>query len=230
MDGIFGHRHFRSQIVWKRSSAHNTARGPGAVQDMILSYSKSDKYKWNTVYQAYSPDYIDAFYVHSDSDERRWRRQQLTAPGVVKDGEPGKAWRGVEVTSRGRHWSRPHADLDELDQAGMIHWPRKKGGLPMRKQYLDEQPGCPLQNIWVDIKSIQNTPKEKMGYSTQKPLALLERIISASTNEGDVVLDPFCGCATTLEAAHKLKRKWDRDRHSHTRDKARGGSQARRAL
>ena len=208
LDGIFGHDNFRGQIVWKRSSAHNTARGPGAVHDTILFYSATEKYVWNRVHQAYSPDYIDAFYVHSDPDGRRWRRQQLTAQGIVKDGETGKAWRGIDVTSRGRHWARLHSDLDDMDSAGLIHWPRKVGGLPMRKQYLDEQPGCPLQNVWIDIKSIQNSPKEKMGYETQKPLALLKRVIRASTKEGDVVLDPFCGCATTLEAAHKLKRRW----------------------
>ena len=207
MDAVFGHDNFRGEIVWKRTSAHSSANRPGPVHDVLLFYSARGSYVWNTIHQAYDQSYIDAFYTHMDSDGRRWRRSDLTGAGV-RSGETGNPWRGIDITGKGRHWSRSPADLDKLDAEGRVHWPKRAGGMPMLKRYLDDQPGVLMQDIWTDIRPIHNLAPERMGYATQKPVALLERIIKASSNEGDVVMDPFCGCATTLEAAHKLGREW----------------------
>ena len=227
MDAIFGHENFRGEIVWKRTSAHSAARRPGPVHDTLFVYSATEKYVWNTVHQEYDPQYIEAFFTHEDQDGRRWRRTDLTGPGT-RTGDSGLPWRDYNPTERGRHWQPPSyfydkytaltgeelaphpliERLERMDAAGMIHWPRKPGGMPQGKRYLEDAPGIPLQDVWTDIRPIHNLAAERLGYATQKPVALLERIIKASTNEGDVVLDPFCGCATTLEAAHRLGREW----------------------
>ena len=227
MDGIFNHENFRSEIIWKRTSAHSAARRFGPVHDVILVYTKGTKFTWNVQYGEYDRQYIDAFFTHKDDAGRRWRRTDLTGPGT-RAGDSGLPWRNYSPTERGRHWQPPSyfydrytkltgeelaqypliARLEKMDAAGLIHWPKKVGGMPQGKRYLDEAPGIPLQDVWTDIRPIHSLADERMGYATQKPLALLDRIIKSSTNEGDVVLDPFCGCATTLEAAHSLKRKW----------------------
>ena len=149
------------------------------------------------MWQAYDDAYIAEFYAHQDPDGRRWMRADLTGAGT-REGETGNPWRGIDITAKGRHWAWLPAELDRLDEAGKIHWPERKGGMPRRKTYLDEQPGVPLQDVWTDIRPIHNLSAERMGYATQKPRALLERIIEASTPPDGVVLDPFCGCATTL--------------------------------
>ena len=208
LDGVFGHQNFTSEIVWKRTSAHSGANRPGSIHDTLLLYRRSDQGTWNAVYQEYDETYLDAFYTHRDDNGRRWRRSDLTGAGTTVDGESRQPWRGINVTEKGRHWAYSQDTLDSLDRDGKIHWPKKRGGIPMLKRYLDEQPGVPLQDMWTDIKPIHNLADERMGYATQKPLALLDRIIRVSSNEGDVVLDPFCGCATTLEAANRLNRKW----------------------
>ena len=123
-------------------------------------------------------------------------------------GETGKPWRGIDVTAKGRHWVRPPSELDELDRQGLIYWPNKPGALPYLKLYLDDMKGVPLQDVWTDIDVINMRATERQGYPTQKPVALLERILSASSNLGAVVLDPFCGCGTSIYAAQKLKRTW----------------------
>ncbi len=207
LDAIFGPGHFRSEIVWKRTSAHSGANRYGPVHDVILFYTKSDRYVWHQSFQPYSAKYLDGFYTHRDADGRRWRRSDLTAAGV-RHGESGKPWRGIDVTAKGRHWAVPADQLDELDRTGKIHWPKKAGGMPMLKRYADEQPGVPLQDVWTDIPPMHNRSSERLGYPTQKPLALLERIIKASSNEGEVVLDAFCGCGTAIAAAHALGRHW----------------------
>ena len=207
LDGVFGHQNFASEIIWKRTSAHSKANRPGPVHDVLLMYRRSEIFSWNPIYQEYDSTYTDEFYTHKDSDGRRWMRADLTGAGT-REGETGEHWRGIDVTAKGRHWAWIPTELDRLDREGKIHWPAKKDGMPRLKRYLDELPGVPLQDIWTDIRPIHNLAKERMGYATQKPLALLERIIRSSTNEGDVVLDPFCGCATTIEAAHNLHRKW----------------------
>ena len=117
-------------------------------------------------------------------------------------------WRGIDITEKGRHWAYPPSVLDELDEKGRIHWPQRRGGMPRLKQYADEMPGVPVQDVWTDIRPIHNLARERLGYPTQKPEALLERVINASSNEGDVVLDPFCGCGTATVAAERLNRRW----------------------
>ena len=207
MDAIFGHEHFTSEIIWKRTSAHSSAKRPGPVHDVILMYRRGERFVWNQEHQDYDPAYIDEFYTHADADGRRWMRADLTGAGT-RDGETGEPWHGIDITAKGRHWAWPPKELDRLDEEGGIHWPEKEGGMPRLKKYLDDQPGVPLQDVWTDIKPIHNLSRERLGYPTQKPRPLLERIIKASSNPGDVVFDPFCGCGTTVYAAHTTGRRW----------------------
>ena len=223
MDGIFGHDNFRSEIIWKRTSAHNKARRYGPIHDTILFYSASDKYKWNRIYQPYDDAYLKKNYRHNDARGLH-RISDLTGPGT-RGGQSGQPWRDYDPTVAGRHWQLPAHDslpkwfdmpdgyadmpiqdrLDILDEQGLVYWP-PRGKVPSFKRYLEAMEGLPAQDIIADIPPALGD--EDMGYDTQKPVTLLERIIRASTDEGDVVLDPFCGCATTLEAAHRLNRKW----------------------
>ena len=223
MDAIFGHANFRNEIIWRRTSAHSRAKRWGPIHDTLLFYSRSEHYKWNRTFQSYDQDYLDKFFRHSDK-RGLYRLSDLTGPGM-RGGNSGQAWRGVNPTDKGRHWEVPpdrtlHADfkhpsgyaqmtvqerLDVLDQAGLINWP-PHGTIPSYKRYLSASLGSPIQDVIWDIRPVAGN--EDMGYDTQKPLALLERIISASSDPGDVILDPFCGCATTIEAAQKMDRKW----------------------
>ncbi len=216
MDAIFGHENFRSEIIWKRTSAHSSTKGWGPVHDTILLYSGGTQYTWNRTYQPYEDSYVENFYRHNDK-KGRFRIGDMTAAGARR-GESGQPWRGIDPGSR--HWApsrsfpggetlpdSTHAALDALDKMGRIHWP-KRGGKPGFKRYFHEMPGMALQDIIYDLPPIGARAEERMGYATQKPLALLERIIKASSNEGDVVFDPFCGCATTMEVAHQLRRQW----------------------
>ncbi len=207
IDAVFGPQQFRSEIIWQRTSAHSSAKRYGPVHDVILFYTRSDDFVWIPQYTPYSETYLDAFYTHRDVNGRRWRRSDLTGAGI-RHGETGKEWRGIDVTAKGRHWQVPPRILDEWDKAGKIHWPAKEDGVPMFKRYADEMPGVPLQDMWTDIPPLHNLAAERLGYPTQKPEMLLERILAASSNEGDIILDPFCGCGTTIHAAQKLKREW----------------------
>lgn len=207
LDAIFGHSGFLNELVWKRTSAHSSARRYGPVHDVILFYNKGADYVWNPIFQDYDKEYIEAFYTHVDQDGRRWRRSDLTGAGTRR-GETGLSWRGIDITRKGRHWAYPPKELDKMDKKGQIHWPKKENGMPMLKRYLDEQPGMPLQDIFIDIPPMHNLSAERLGYPTQKPRALLERLISASSNPKQVILDPFCGCGTTIDAAEKLGRNW----------------------
>ena len=207
LDGIFGPTQFKNEVIWKRTSAHSSAKRYGPVHDVLLFYAKGPTFTWNKLFQPYDPYYIEQFYTHVDTDGRRWRRSDLTGAGT-RNGETGKIWRGIDVTAKGRHWAYPPADLEKLDEEGKIHWPKKANGVPQMKRYLDEQPGTPLQDVWTDLPPLHNLAAERLGYPTQKPLSLLERIIGASSNEGDLILDPFCGCGTTVHAAHSMSRKW----------------------
>ena len=207
IDAVFGPQQFRSEIIWQRTSAHSSAKRYGPVHDVILFYTRSDDFVWIPQYTPYSETYLDAFYTHRDVNGRCWRRSDLTGAGI-RHGETGKEWRGIDVTAKGRHWQVPPRILDEWDKAGKIHWPAKEDGVPMFKRYADEMPGVPLQDMWTDIPPLHNLAAERLGYPTQKPEMLLERILAASSNEGDIILDPFCGCGTTIHAAQKLKREW----------------------
>ena len=223
MDGIFGAGNFRAEIIWKRHGAHND-KLYGTIHDTILYYSYGDKTIRDEVLLPLSPDRIKKGYRYSD-EHGKYARDGLTAPGAT-EGESGQPWRGISPGYR--HWSPPrtgkyavyveevfipnyrsikgvHARLDALDEAGLIYWP-PNGGKPQLKRYLLPNAGQPPQSIWDDISQVKGN--ESLGYNTQKPLALLDRIIKASTEPGDVVLDPFCGCGTTVAAADALGRKW----------------------
>ncbi|MDE0347602.1 MAG: DNA methyltransferase [Boseongicola sp.] len=205
MDGVFGHENFRGEIVWKRTSAHSSARRPGPVHDVILFYSARAQYVWNSLYQEYDAAYIAQRFRGGDG--KKWKDADLTGSGV-RHGETGQVWRGFDVTAKGRHWAYPPARLDVMDAEGRIYWPKKKTGWPRERKFLDEAKGVPLQDIWADIPPINSQAKERLGYPTQKPEALLRRVIEASSNRGDVVLDPFAGCGTTVIAARNLRRRF----------------------
>ncbi|HEV2200161.1 MAG TPA: DNA methyltransferase [Bryobacteraceae bacterium] len=205
IDSIFGATNFKSEIVWKRTSAHSSAKRYGPVHDVILFYGASDAMHWIGGYQAYDDEYVRQRFARGE--ERPWKDADLTGSGI-RHGETGSEWRGFDVTAKGRHWAYPPSELDRLDGEGLIYWPTKEGAWPRFRKYLDETKGIPLQDVWTDIFPINSQAQERLGYPTQKPQALLERIITASSNEGDVVLDPFCGCGTSIHAAQKLKREW----------------------
>jgi DNA modification methylase len=199
LDQIFGPRNFRNEVIWKRTSAHNDSRRWGRVHDVLLFYTKTDEYTWNPVYLPYDPEYLKRF-RYKDSDGRRWTDEKLTAKGLSGGGYEYE-YKGV----RG-FWLVPLETMERLDQEGRLHF-TKKGGIRL-KRYLDEVKGVPIQDVITDIPPVNSQARERLGYPTQKPLALLERIVQASSNPGDVVLDPFCGCGTALAAAQKLGRAW----------------------
>ena len=223
LDMVFGAENFRNEVVWKRTGSHGGSKRWGPLHDTIFFYSKKSNFTWNKVFEEYDESYLDKFYRFSD---RRGRYRLVTLTGAgTRAGDSGKPWRGVNPTSVGRHWAVPlgalkaiadeqniqtlstQEKLDLLDSAGLIYWP-PKGRVPQQKRYLDEAEGVSIQDVITDILPISSQAAERMGYPTQKPVALLERIINASSNPGDVVLDPFCGCGTAVAAAQKLGRQW----------------------
>lgn len=221
MDAVFGPANFRNEIIWKRTSAHGSAKRWGPVHDVLLFYTKGDRFTWNPVYQPLPGETADQWYNNiEEATGRRFNRADLTAPGTRK-GSSGLPWRGIDVTAKGRHWAIPGFvkdveglegldtldALDALDAGGRIFWPKRKGGAPMVKRYLDESQGVSAQDVITDIY-VNNVAAERVGFPTQKPERLLERVIRASSNEGDTVLDPFCGCGTTVSAAEELGRRW----------------------
>jgi site-specific DNA-methyltransferase (adenine-specific) len=208
MDTIFGVENYRNEIIWKRTSARSDSHKWNHIHDVILFYSKSDTFTWNRQFIPYDEQYTDKFYHFVEpKTNRRYASDNLTADGT-RNGSSGEIWRGINVRAKGLHWKYQIEKLEELDKQGKIIWPLKKGGVPRYKRYLDEMPGLALQSIVTDILPLSAQSTEKLGYPTQKPLALLERIIQASSNEGDLVLDPFCGCGTAIAAAQKLNRRW----------------------
>ena len=207
MDSVFGVRHFRTEITWKRTSAQSDTRQGrqqhGRVHDTLLFYTKTSNWNWNPVYTPYDEDYINDFYRHIEPDTgRRFTLDNITGPGGAAKGNPS-----YEVMGITRYWRYSQERMQELMDEGRIVQ-TSPGAVPRYKRYLDEMPGVPLQDVWTDIGPIGSRARERLGYPTQKPEALLERIIRASSNEGDVVLDPFCGCGTAVAAAHKLGRQW----------------------
>lgn len=200
MDSVFDLDNVRSEIVWKRTSAHSDAKRFAHIHDIILHYSKAKLASWNSIYQPYEDDYVEKFYRNKDDDGRRWMSDNLSASGLSGGGYEYE-WNGVT-----RLWRCPIETMERLESEKQLHYTRT--GLARRKRYLDEQKGRAVGDVWTDINVIGAQAKERLGYPTQKPLSLLERIIRASSNPGDLVLDPFCGCGTTVHAAEALGRRW----------------------
>lgn len=230
MDSIFGSDNFRNEVVWKRTSGRSDGKQFGRVHETLLYYSASSEWTWNTQYTSHTDEYVAKAYRNKD-ELGPWTASDLTATGI-SSGESGMPWRGIDPGMKGNHWRTPtrggmndfivennlipgwpgeyktvHERLDALDAAGLVYWP-ERGNIPRLKRYLASAKGIAIEDIFTDISNVQGRAKENLHYPTQKPLALLERIIKASSNEGDIVLDPFCGCATACEAAEKLGRQW----------------------
>lgn len=236
MDGVFGPENFKTEIVWKRSSAHSDAKQGrkqhGRIHDILLFYTKTNSYTWNQVFTSYDDSYINSLYRFVDENGRRYREGDLTAakPGgdvsyewhVKRRKDSTERWvadleeeylnplKAMEYLSvlpyKGRFWAYSKENMVKMWKRGQII--HRSTGFPQYKRYLDEQPGVPLQDLWTDINPLSGSEKERLGYPTQKPEALLERIIRSSSTDHDLVLDPFCGCGTTIAAAEKLNRKW----------------------
>ena len=201
MDGVFGAENFRNEIVWRRFSAHNDARRFGQIHDTLFYYSKSQRCVWTgKAREPYDPEYIAKSYRYED-DKGKFMTSPLQARSLSGGGYH-YTWRGLADV-----WKFPQERLDELDAAGLIYWP-PKGKIPRRKVYLDPERGIAPRDLILDIKPLMSGNGEQTGYPTQKPYKLAERLIQASTNPGDVVLDCFAGCAYTAVAAEKLDRRW----------------------
>lgn len=208
MDQVMGVQAFRNEIIWKRTSSHNDAaqglRRYGRTHDVILYYALGSG-TWNQQFAGYSAAYLQQHYGNVDADtKRRFKTSDLTAakPG----GDTSYEWKGVRPP-QGRYWAYSRDNMQAFDEAGRLAYSRGSG-MPRLKHFLDEMSGVPLGDLWDDIPPINSQAQERLGYPTQKPVMLLERIIEGSSNPGDVVLDPFCGCGTTIHAAQKLGRQW----------------------
>jgi adenine specific DNA methylase Mod len=208
LDAVFGHENFRNEIVWRRSDRTSSMNKIyRRAHDVILFYSNHDDYDFNLQYQDHDETLLKKY---SLTDERgRYRLVPLTASGK-RGGQTGLPWRGFDPNVRGKtgmHWLTVHEKLNAYVERGLVVFPKNADGIPQLKYYLDQNKGVPLSDFWDDIDLINSMGHESLGYPTQKPLSLLERILSSS-NPDAVVLDPFCGCGTTIEAAERLKRPW----------------------
>jgi DNA modification methylase len=233
LDAVFGPDKFRSEIIWKRSSAHSdTKQGRvihGHIHDVILFYTKGVEWTWNPIYTPYDEEYVTERFANSDA-RGKYKDADLTAarPGgdtsyewrvkrqaggdwthdlsdEYKSPKGGWEYKGVKP-SAGRYWAYSRENMKGFAEQDRLHY--FSSGMPRLKQYAADLPGIPLQDLWTDIPPINSQAQERLGYPTQKPEALLERIIANSSSKGDMVLDPFCGCGTTIAAAEKLKRTW----------------------
>ena len=202
MDATFGVENFRSDIVWRRTNAKGLAfKGYPRNNDFLLYYTKSEEFTWNRPFRPYDPDYVENHYRHIEAETgRRYTLGDLTNPNRNR---PNLTY---EWNGHMRVWRWTKERMQEAHDKGLIQY--SSTGLAYQKRYLDEMQGNPVDTIWEDVKRIGARAQERLGYPTQKPEALLERIINASSNEGDVVLDPFCGCGTAVAVAEKLKRRW----------------------
>lgn len=203
LDEVFGAKNFKNEITWKRTSAHSSANRYGANTDTILFYSRTDKFLFNQIYQKYDSEYVTRF-KYEDVDGRKWVDFDLTGAGAGPSRVFGD--KGEIAPKKGRHWAYDQEGIDKLLAEDRIYWTRN--GTPRLKIYLEEQQGIPCQAFWNDIDPVNSQAIERASYPTQKPEALLNRIIKASSNEGDLVADFFCGSGTTAAMAEKLGRKW----------------------
>lgn len=204
LDAIFGPANFRNEIIWKRTTVHNDSKTWSRVSDTLLFYTKGTRFTWNPQHQAHSQSYIDSKYRNRDAKGRAYQLDNMTSPNPRPN--LTYVWMGFAPPVNG--WRYSKETMQRLHDEGRIWYPAEKSKRPRLIRYLDEQKGPVCSNIWTDIDPVNAMAAERLGYPTQKPVALLERILKASTNPGDIVLDPFCGCGTTIEAAQKLGREW----------------------
>ena len=208
MDEVFGEEGFRNQIAWKRTSAHAGAKQYGAVTDYLLFYAQgAADSTWNQQFQQLTETHRARHYRHLDSDGRKYALGEMTAPGIRR-GPTGEAWKGFNPTTLGRHWAKSPSDLDDLDAAGLIYWPKKEGAWPRIKRYEEDSDGRACTDFWDDLAPINMVGGERENYPTQKPEDLLERAMLSSSNPGDLVLDCFIGSGTTAAVAQRLGRRW----------------------
>jgi hypothetical protein len=208
LDSIFGENQFVNEIVWKRQSAHSDAKQGskhlGRIHDTIFLYAGKGDYYFSHLYRPYEQDYLDSFYKHvEEGTGRRYRLGDLTAPGGASPSKGNPHYEFLGVT---RYWRYSKENMQRLYEEGRIIQ-TKPGTVPQYKRYLDEGKGVPLGTVWDDISPV-GPAGEALGYPTQKPLKLMERILELSSKPNDIVLDAFCGCGTALVAAEKLGRQW----------------------
>ena len=203
LDEVLGEENFRNELIWRRSTSHSDAQKYGQVHDSIFFYTKTDRYTWNPQYQTYSPEYVARYFRFQDADGRRYWKEDATGKG---DGPPRRFGNEWKTPPKGRHWRWVQETIDQYwaDSRFVL----TKSGKPEFKRYLDQQEGEPIGSVWDDTKRINQMADERTDYPTQKPEQLLERIIRASSNEGDIVLDAFAGSGTTVAVAEKLGRRW----------------------
>lgn len=204
MDEIFGDKNFRNIITRRKCSSKNyTQKQYTNLNDYILFYSKSSNYKWNQPGTSPDEEWIKKEYPKEDS-KGRYKLVPIHAPGI-RNGETGKEWKGM-LPPPGKHWQYVPEKLDEFDKKGEIHW--SKNGNPRRKVYFKDDKKLALSDYWTDFRDAHHQSIKITGYPTEKNLEMLKMIINASSNPGDIVVDPFCGSGTTLHAAKALNRKW----------------------
>ena len=204
LDHIFGQENFRNEIIWKRTHAHSSSRRYGPVHDTILFYSKSSEYTWNPVFSQYQDSYLEKHFRRTD-EQGSYQLITCTAPGDRQGTRAHYEWNG-KLPPPGRHWAWKREKMEAFEKEGrLIH---SCTGVPRLKRYSHEGRGVAVQDVWLDINRLDSHSRERIGFETQKPSALLERIITASSNPGDLVLDPFAGSGTTAVAAERLKRSW----------------------
>jgi site-specific DNA-methyltransferase (adenine-specific) len=212
LDAVFGPKNFCNEIVWRRHNARSTDQRWPRIHDTLLHYTKGPYFYFRAIQVPADKAKLPHTLI-TGPNGKKYQTFELTAPGVTKEGESGKPWRDFDPSSMGRHWANTRTTMDEWDAAGLIHWPKlgKSGGFPRRRAsepFVEEARMVTVGDVWTDIDRINQAARERLGYPTQKPEALLERILQASSKEGDTVLDPFCGCGTAIAVAHRLKRRW----------------------
>ncbi len=211
LDAVFGAVNYKNEITWKRTTTHSDSKTWSKVSDKIFFYSKSRDFTWSTPREEHSDSYLSSKYRHNDGDGRGiYRLDNMTSPNP----RPNMMYEWLGFPSPAKGWRYEQSTMKRLHDEGRIWYPKTRDGAldtskrPQLKRYLEEMAGGAMGAVWTDISPINSQAQERLGYPTQKPVSLLERILSASSNPGDVVLDPFCGCGTTVHAAEKLDRQW----------------------
>ncbi|MGO9682553.1 MAG: DNA methyltransferase [Beijerinckiaceae bacterium] len=208
LDSIFGVTNFRNEIIWKRKAGRGETNVAairfGVSHDILLFYAKSDSVRLNRQYRVSNEVYIESKFTHVDENGRRYRLDNLTSPSP----RPNLTYKYKGYAPPVKGWAVSKETMEKMEAAGRLYFPKDKTKRIQRIRFLDELLGETVDTLWDDIPPINSQARERLGYPTQKPVALLERIINASSGDGDIVLDPFCGCGTTIHAAQKLKRPW----------------------